>query len=198
MLRFPLTFTFKIIAIAPQLTVVDASGEEVCYIRQKAFKLRESVTVFRNSAQQDVIGKIEADRIIDWGARYTFHDAEGHAIGAVGRRGAKSLFRAHYEIFADAVSKEVGKTIEEESVAIRLLDHLFGQIPLVGMFTGFVFHPSYAVKAKDGTVVARLEKQSAFLEGRFLLEKVADLSEQEEFQILLSCLMLTLLERSRS
>ncbi|HEX8310521.1 MAG TPA: hypothetical protein VF614_04330, partial [Chthoniobacteraceae bacterium] len=79
MLRFPLTFTFKIIAIAPQLTVVDSAGEEVCYIRQKAFKLRESVTVFRNSSQQQIVGKIEADRIIDWSARYTFHDAEGQA-----------------------------------------------------------------------------------------------------------------------
>jgi hypothetical protein len=198
MLRFPLTFTFKIIAIAPQLTVVDSAGEEVCYIRQKAFKLRESVTVFRNSSQQQIVGKIEADRIIDWSARYTFHDAEGQAIGAVGRRGAKSLFRAHYDIFTDPTSRDAGKTIEEESVAVRLLDHLVSQIPVVGMLSGLVFHPSYAVKGKDGTVVARLKKQSALLEGKFQLEKLADLSEQEEFQVLLSCLMLTLLERGRS
>jgi uncharacterized protein YxjI len=194
---FPLTFKFRLVAIAPQLSVTDSTGAEVCYVKQKAFKLRESVSVFRDASQKTLIAKIEADRIIDWSARYIFHDADGRRFGAVGRRGARSLFKAHYDIFADADSREASMTIEEESFAMRMFDNIFEQIPVIGMFSGYLFHPSYAVKNGGGETVARLRKKAALLEGRFELERVGDLTQEQESEILLSCLMMILLERSR-
>ncbi len=194
---FPLDFRFRHFTISRQVAVTDAGGAEVCFIKQKAFKLRESVTVFRDSKQATVLGKIEADRIIDWSARYTFSDAEGLPFGAVARRGARSLWRAHYEIHDRAESKESAMSIREESVMTRLLDALLSEIPILGMFTGYFFHPSYAVTTADGKIVARLRKRAAFLESKFTLEKLADLEPEQELEILLSCLMMILLERHR-
>ncbi len=48
------------------------------------------------------------------------------------------------------------------------------------------------------TLVGRLIHETGSLpEGRFTLEKLADVSAEQELQILLSCLMMTLVERSR-
>ena len=77
------------------------------------------------------------------------------------------------------------------------MDALVGEIPVVGMFTGYLFHPAYVVARPDGTEVMRLEKQPAFLQGKFKIEKLAPLTESEETHVLLSLLMMVLLERNR-
>ncbi|MES2569547.1 MAG: hypothetical protein V4710_05775 [Verrucomicrobiota bacterium] len=197
MMRFPLDFRFRLFTIAPQITVTDSAGSEVCYIKQKAFKLRESVTLYRDSSQSTLLGKIEADRIIDWSARYTFHDADGKPFGAVGRSGARSLWRSHYDIFDGASSKQSAMSIQEESVMKRMLDGLLGQIPVLGMFTGYFLNPTYKITTTDGQLVARLRKKASFLDKHFQLEKLADLTAEQELEILLSCLMMTLIERNR-
>jgi hypothetical protein len=197
MLKFPLSFRFKILAFTRQIGATDAHGQEVCFVKQKAFRWKESVAVFRDHAQTEQIATISADRIIDWSARYVFRDPQGNPFGAVGRRGARSLWRTHYDIFSDSESKNVSMTIQEESVMVRFLDGLFSSIPILGIFSGYFFHPTYAVARQDGTVVARLRKQAAFLEGRFTLEQVGPLAAEEQFEIMLSCLMMALLERER-
>lgn len=201
MLRFPLQLRFKLLALAPSVYVIDESGAEICFIRQKLFRLRESITVYRDSSKSATLGSIEADSIIDWSARYTFSDAEGRPFGAVGRRGARSLWRAHYDIFSAAESKEVSMMIQEENPFVKLIDGLLGAIPIIGpvfnIFSGFFLHPTYAVTARDGAKVARLRKKMAFFEGRFVLEKLGALTPEQEMEVLLSCLMMLLLERSR-
>ncbi|RYD46185.1 MAG: hypothetical protein EOP83_30065 [Verrucomicrobiaceae bacterium] len=176
MLRFPLELRFRNFALTRQIVVTDASGSEVCFVKQKAFKLKESVALFRDSSQNVPLGSIEANRVIDWSARYTFTDANGRPFGAVGRRGMKSLFRAHYDIFSDSKSDNVSMSIQEESVAVRIFDSILSQIPILGMFSGYFLHPTYAIRKADGTLVARLRKRAAFLEGRFTLEKEGELS----------------------
>lgn len=197
MFHFPLTFKFRLFTIGQQVTVTDSNGQVVCYIKQKAFRLRESVTVFRDTSQQQIVGKIEANRIIDWSARYTFTDADGRPFGAVGRQGMRSLWRSHYDIFSDHESRDSSMSIQEESVMIRVLDNLLGQVPILNFFTGFLFHPSYLIATKEGTPVARLAKKAAFFEGVFELEKRGEMTPERELEVLLSCLMMVLLERNR-
>ena len=52
-----LNLSFKILAVA----VRDASGEIVCYVKQKVFKLKIAVTVFRDPAQTQVLRETKAD-----------------------------------------------------------------------------------------------------------------------------------------
>ena len=63
--------------------------------------------------------------------------------------------------------------IHEENGWIKVMDALLGELPLVGMFTGYFFNPSYIVARLDNTPVARLKKQPAFFEGAFGLAKLA-------------------------
>ncbi|HCC20869.1 MAG TPA: hypothetical protein DEP88_06440, partial [Verrucomicrobiales bacterium] len=72
-----------------------------------------------------------------------------------------------------------------------------GGIPILGMFSGYLFHPTYSATRPDGTIVMRVRKQPAFFEGKFTIEKLTDLSLQEEVNLIYSFLMLLLLERAR-
>jgi len=74
---------------------------------------------------------------------------------------------------------------------------LINQIPIVGLFAGYVFHPAYLIARPDETVIMRVQKQPAFFEGKFTIEKMAELSDAEEKRVMLSVLMMLLLERTR-
>ena len=193
-MNYPLDLSFKILAFAPQLSVRDAAGNMVFYVKQKLFKLKEAVTVFADAEQTRPLYTIKADRVFDWSARYNFADVNGMPLGAVKRRGAKSLWKAHYDVL-DGETEVMN--IQEESALVKFIDGLVGELPVIGMFTGYMFHPAYLVARNDGTVIMRLQKQPAFLEGKFRLESKMPVSEDEERRALLSLMIVVLLERDR-
>lgn len=193
-MQFPVRLEFKKIALAPQITVTDASGQTIFYVKQKLLKLRESVTVFADSSQAKPLYNITADKVIDFSARYHFRDANGVSLGSVKRRGRKSLWKAHYEIYD---GNEIVGTIEEENAWAKVGDALFGEIPVIGLFAGYVFNPTYAVTRPDGTVIVKIKKQPSLLESSFIIDEAVDISESAETRTVLAILMMTLLERAR-
>lgn len=193
-MNYPLKLSFRILALTPQLSVTDAYGNLIFYVKQKLFKLKESVTVFADEQQIQPLYRIKADRVLDFSARYHFTDQKAIELGSVKRQGMKSLWKARYDILD---GNRTVMVIREENPWIKVLDGLFGEIPLIGMFTGYVLHPAFIVSRPGGMVVMRLEKQPAFFESRFTIKRMAELSEAEERQVLLSLLMMVLLERRR-
>jgi len=196
-LQYPLTLTFKIAALAPQIYVRDAAGREILYVKQKLLKLKEKVRVFSDSSQTQQLYEINADRILDWSARYTFTDVPGRVVGSVRRLGAKSLWKATYEIAGEA-GNEIFR-LEEENPWVKVLDGIIGEIPIVGAFTGYFLNPRYDVK-RTGTdqPVLRISKHRAFLESKFEIEDLGGApGERETEAVLLAVLMMVLLERSR-
>ena len=194
MLNYPLGISFKIAALSPQISVTDASGNLVLYVKQKLFKLKEAVTVFADAQQTQPLYTMNADRVLDFSARYNFANQQGLPLGAVKRQGMKSLWKARYDILdGDAVVM----TIQEEDPWVRVIDSFLNQIPIVGLFSGYMFHPAYLISRMDETVIMRVQKQPAFFEGKFTIEKQAEFSETEEKRIILSVLMMLLLERTR-
>lgn len=196
-MNFPLTFRFKLIAITPQIYVTDAAGNSVFYVKQKMFRLREKIDVYRDSDANELCVKIEADRMIDWSAKYSFMKVDGTALGSVGRRGLRSLWSATYDVFG-ADSSHTEFVIHEQNPWAKVCDSLFGEIPVLGMLAGYVFQPKYVVERKSsGKAVMRLSKQRALLESRFVVESLEDTNDEEAHRITLSLLMMILLERKR-
>jgi uncharacterized protein YxjI len=191
---YPLQFSFKIVALAPQIFVLDASGATLMYVKQKMFKLKEAINVFSDKSRSTLLYTIGADRVIDFSARYHLKDADGNALGSIKRQGMKSLFKSHWDLYT---GEEITMTVQEDNPWIKFLDALLGQIPILGFFTGYLLNPKYNVARADGTRVAQLIKKPAFFEGKFELVKEADLDEAEEKRMVLGLLMMTLLERSR-
>jgi hypothetical protein len=109
----------------------------------------------------------------------------------------RSLWRAHYEVFAPG-DNNPDFVIREENPWTKVADSFFGELPIIGIFAGYLFHPRYLVTRKStGQPVFRLSKQSALWEGKFLIEKFGDANEQEETSLTLALLMLILLEKRR-
>lgn len=190
MFNYPLNLSFKIIAFNPQVKITDANGQTVLYVKQKALALKEAVKVFSDEAQQNHLYSINANKIIDFSAQYNITQASGAAMGAVKREGMRSMWKATYNVL-DANGGQLG-LIHEENPWLKVLDALVSDIPFVGMF----INPAYLVDLRGQTVL-RLQKQPAFMEGRFLLEKRGEFSDVDERLLLSSVIMMVLLERSR-
>ena len=193
---FPLKFTFRILTLAPRMDVVDAAGRPVLHARQKWFRLREHVEIFTDGSRRVKLAEIRANKIIDWSARYRFTDAGGDEIGTMGRKGWRSIWRAHYEVFNPGDTAP-DFTIREENPFAKLIDGIFGQIPLLNFLTVMVFHPRYLASRSSGEGTLRLTKQPAFWQGKFEIGQVGELTARETMNLVLSFIMLVLLERRR-
>ncbi len=193
-MKFPLQLRFKFFALAPQMYVQDASGAEVCYVKQKMFRLKEKVEVFSDSSRKHLLCTIAADRMLDFNACYDFRSPDGQLIGRVRRRGMRSIWKAHYEILDE--HGQVEYDLHELNPFAKFIDGFFGEIPVIGMFSGFFFHPSYGIM-RNGKTSAKMTKRRSFLESRFDIEEVEPIPASDELRIVLSLLMFVLLERSR-
>ncbi|HEV8158772.1 MAG TPA: hypothetical protein VGP58_07070 [Pyrinomonadaceae bacterium] len=194
-MNYPIELTFKLLALASQIYIRDANGNLIGYVKQKLFKLKEDINVFADESQTKLLFNIKADRVIDISARYNFTSSSGQFIGSIKRQGMRSIWKAHYEI-SDANNQQVLQ-ISEENAWTKVFDALVGEVPVVGMFSGYLFNPAYIMSRTDGSPIIRLEKQPAFFESKFLLTPQAQLSDNQESLVLLGSLMLTLMERRR-
>lgn len=194
LLAYPLELGFKIATIGTRVRVSDATGRQIGYVRKKKFRLKEDVTVYEDESQKSARYRIKADRVWDFSAGYTISTPDGRRLGAVGRRGIKSLWRSTYSI-VDEMGSEVG-SIHEENPWTKVFDSLAEMIPFADALDGLFFNPAYVISLR-GEPVLRLKKERAFFEGRFTLEKLGDFSESEEDLLLASVIMMILLERDR-
>jgi hypothetical protein len=194
-LKFPLDIRFKTISISRQFSVEDADGQLVWYTKMKSFKLKEAVTVYADREQTRALYEIHADRVIDVGASYAITDATTHApIGVLRNLGMKSFWRAGYEVSRDG--RKLFE-IQEENPWVKVLDSFLGEIPVLGILSGYLLHPSYLAADTTGNAVVRMRKEAAMLEGRFSLERVAVSNAEDEKLLVLALLMTTLLEKRR-
>lgn len=194
-MKFPLSLSFKVLALAPQISAFDADGTLQFYVRQKLLKFKESVEVFAGTDQARLLYSIKADRVIDWSAKYAIADASGRPLGSIARKGMRSLWRAEYHIETASGARYV---VREENPWAKVMDGLFSEIPVIGILTGYVFHPAYRVtrENRDG-IVLRAEKLPAFFEGKYRVEAESMLAPDDEAALSLGLIMLLLLERQR-
>ncbi|MBX2804139.1 MAG: hypothetical protein KTR31_41140 [Myxococcales bacterium] len=194
-MQFPLRMRFKILAIAPQIYVTDSTGAEVFYVRQKMFRLKEDIAVYRTSAQRDEVVRIRADRVLDFSACYHFSDPSGQVFGAVRRKGLRSIWRAEYEVLDAGDQHDL--TIREDNAMVKVLDSLLGSIPFVGWVMSMMINPSYTVSSTDGRDLVRITKQPAFFEGNFDLTQLGQADDATMQRGVMAVMMMLLLERSR-
>jgi len=196
-MNFPLHINFRIFALAPQCLITDSTGAELCYVKQRLFKLRDKVEVFANSTRQKLLCTIAADRFIDFNANFHFTTPDGTVIGSMKRQGMRSLWRARYEVRNDGnISSPVAFVIEEENPFVKVMDAILGDIPVLGIFTGYFFNPRYLVKRGD-EIVLLVTKRRALFQHIFTIDQHSSLTAEEEARLLPSLTMFVFHERMR-
>jgi uncharacterized protein YxjI len=195
-LQFPIKLVFNVSTFSNDFSATDANGQIVAYVKQKLFKLKEDVSVFNNDTiGADIAYKIKADRWIDFSAAYSLQYSDGTELGKVARKGWRSIWKASYEIIDQ--NEQPQYHIGEENGWIKVIDSLLSQIPLVGIFSGYFFNPSYVVTDRNGQIIARLKKEKSFWGRRFEITKLIDFDQDDAERIMLSLMMMILLERNR-
>jgi hypothetical protein len=197
--QYPLHLRFKLIALAPRITVTDAAGQELLYVHQKTLAFKEDVQIFSNSSKTDMLYRIRADRVIDFSAQYNFKDRNDQPIGSIKHKGFRSIWKATYLIM-DADGQQTHH-VSEGNPWVKVADMLLGEIPVVGLFSGYLFHPQYFLYDSDNEQpVFQLTKNPGLFESTFEivpLAGAAELSRTQEERLLLALLMMVQLERSR-
>jgi hypothetical protein len=193
MVNYPLELSFKIATIGTRVRVVDAAGRQIAYLRKKKFRLKEDVRIYEDESQERELYRIRADRVVDFGASYAVSGPDGRPLGAIRQRGVRSIWKSSYE-----VSGPNGKTIgviHEENPFVKVLDGLAEAVPFADSLGGLFFNPAYLVDL-GGETVLRMQKERSVFESRFRLDRLSDLSEEEDL-LLASLMMVLLLERDR-
>jgi uncharacterized protein YxjI len=196
-LQYPLTLNFKIAALAPQISVADASGREILYVRQKLLKLRDKIKVFSDSSQSQELYEINADRILDFSARFVFTDRQGRTVGAIQRQGTRSIWKATYDI-QEASGRDLFR-VQEEQPWLKVIDYFVEEIPFVGMLSGYLFSPTYGVqRLATGQTALRITKHRTLLSRTFTIDNLeGQLPEPEEVATVLGIMIMVLHERRR-
>jgi hypothetical protein len=195
-LNYPLDFKFKITTLASDFNITDRNGSYVAYVRQKMFKLKEDVIVFNDESKSKELFRIRANQWIDFNASYSLNEiATGKNFGRLARKGMRSLWKASYDILDE--NDQPKFKIQEDNAWVRVFDNFVGELPIIGMFTGYFLNPTYTVTGIDGKDYFKLKKMPSFFGRRFQLDRLIDIDDNEESSVILSLLMMTLLERAR-
>ena len=194
-LQFPLKFHFHISTLHSDFSISESNENLLYYVRQKMFRLKEKVEVFsdRNRTRKEFT--ILANKWLDFNTTYEFINAQNNVQGRVARKGWKSLWKSHYEIFNAEGQQEF--LITEKNGWTKVLDSMVGEIPIVGFFTGYMLNPSYLVQNSKGEIVAELTKDPSFFGRKFTLHKKGEIKVELQEELLLGLFMMVLLERHR-
>ncbi|MFC4632528.1 hypothetical protein ACFO3O_01315 [Dokdonia ponticola] len=195
-IQFPVQFEFKISTLANDFKATDASGKTIAYVRQKMFKLKEDIQIYSDDSRTKENYRIKADKWLDFSTAYSFY-SEGNtkSFGKVVRKGWRSIWKAHYQIIDQHEKQQY--SVSEENAWVKVGDSLLGEIPILGIFTGYLFNPSYIVENMDGKPVIKLKKQASFFGRKFELTKLGELDADDDDRVMLSLMMMILLERRR-
>jgi uncharacterized protein YxjI len=192
---FPIDLQFKVLALGNEFRAIDANGIVIAYAKQKILKLKEEVNIFSDEAQTTLLCQINANKWLDFSATYQMSGANGAPIGKIGRKGWASMWKAHYELFDERDQQDL--IIREENPMAKVFDALLGEVPILNLFTGYLFHPKYIVKRPDGTEVVRLTKKSSMFGRKFTLNQLNPFEQGEELRVIYGLTMMIMLERRR-
>lgn len=195
-LNYPLDFKFKITTLSSDFNITDRHENYVAYVREKMFKLKEDVIVFNDESKSQELFRIKADRWLDFNASYSMTDLSTHKnLGRLARKGMRSIWKSQYDIIDE--NEKIKFQINEDNAWIKIWDSFVGEIPIIGMFTGYFLNPSYTVKDASGKEYFKLKKMPSLIGRRFQLDRLIDIDDEDESLVILSFLMMVLLERER-
>jgi uncharacterized protein YxjI len=116
----------QVFALTGKFRIYDPLENLVLFSEQKMFRLREDIRVYADEAKLQEVLTIKARQIIDFSAAYDAVDsATGQKVGALRRRGWRSLLRDEWEVL-DANDQVVGKLFEDSAQRALLRRFLLG------------------------------------------------------------------------
>lgn len=125
--------------------VYDEEKNPIMYSEMKAFRLREDFRIYDGVEKNNELLVIKTPQIIDFSATYfVFDPLTQERVGALKRKGLKSLFKDEWKIFAN--EQEIA-TLTETSWLAAIVSRMLPIIP-----------QSYIIKDGEDNVVATIKQ----------------------------------------
>lgn len=191
-LQYPLHFRFRVTSLANDFSAKDALGNSIYYVREKIFTIRDHIMVYRDESKAELLYELKSNKLIDFQQTFTITDRNGKVIGKVRRKSIKSLWRSTFNLM-DANDQQ-DHTIKEKNPWVKFWDGLFGELPLIGMLSGYVFNPSYLLRDNNEEAVFEITKEPSFFGRKFIVNKLTD-KEVDDERFVLSLMLMILIER---
>jgi len=110
----------QILALTGIVRIYNPQGEMLLYSRQRMFRLKKDIRVYRDEEMSQEILQIRARQVLGFSAAYDVVDSlSGHKVGALRRRGWQSLARDEWQILS-ADDTPIG-LIQEDTLGRALL-----------------------------------------------------------------------------
>jgi uncharacterized protein YxjI len=110
----------QVFALTGKFRIYDPMENLLLFSEQKMFRLREDIRVYADEARTQEVLMIKARQIIDFSAAYDVMDsATGQKVGALRRKGWRSLLRDEWEVLD--VNDGVVGLLFEDSMGLALL-----------------------------------------------------------------------------
>lgn len=108
------------LALTGTVRIYTPQGEMALFCRQRMFRLKEDIRVYRDESMAQEVLQIRARQVLDFSAAYdVVESASGMKVGALRRRGWQSLARDEWQILN--ASDEIIGTVQEDSLGRALL-----------------------------------------------------------------------------
>ncbi len=136
--------------------VYDANDQVCFFAKLKAFKLKEDISIYAETTQQNELLRIQARSVIDFGATYDIIDsAQNLKVGALRRKGLKSILRDSWLILG--VNDEgIGTLTESGSGGMALLRRL-------GEFGTLIMPQTFIAEVNGQQVASFRQRRNPFI-----------------------------------
>ena len=132
--------------------VYNTAGELILFSKQKAFKLKEDIRVFADESMSAERLVIKARQIVDFSAAYDVVDqAENRKIGALRRKGWKSLIRDSWEFLGE----------DDQPIAVLAEDNML--MSLLRRFLSNLIPQTYHVRQNGKTLITYKQNFNPFV-----------------------------------
>ena len=195
MYQYPLNFLFKITTVSNDFTATDASGKTIFFVREKLFKLRDHINVYRDESKKEILYDLVSNKIIDFQQTFTITNAQKQIVGKVRKKTVRSVIKATYHL-QDSEGNHI-YTIKERNASVRILDFIFDElVPVAGELSGYILNPKYVVTDLDGNELMEMRKKRSFWGRKFDVNKLTKKPFNEE-QVILSLVLMIIQQRDR-
>lgn len=192
--NYPLDFRFKIGTLSNDFEAKDALGNTLFYVREKILTWRDQMKIYSDSSKSELLYEMKSNRLIDFQQTFTITDTTNNVIGKVRRKSIRSLWKSTFKLIN--AEDEHDYTIQEKNAFVKMWDGIFGEIPIIGILSGYVFNPSYILSNNAGEALFLLKKEPSFFGRKFKVEKLTT-SEIDEERLVMSLTLMVLVERDR-
>jgi uncharacterized protein YxjI len=96
--------------------IYDPSGEIALYSKLKSFRIREDIRLYTDESMAIEVLRIATKSILDISGAYDVFDSiSNERVGALKRKGLKSIFKDEWTIL-DEQNNEIGKIVEDSTL----------------------------------------------------------------------------------